>query len=227
MRRLAPLRLALLVVLTLPALAGTARAGDGWKLVGRKHGITVTAREVPGRDFPTFRGVGAVQGNLFDVLAVLSDIKRHPEWLERAKDVRLVRKINEREYVVYGRTDAPWPVSDRDAVYRSKTQVDLAKKTVTINFWAVRNSKVPKRSGVVRMEDLRGHYRFTAVSESETRVTYQVDADPGGLLPTWIAKLATKWLPLRTLRGLRRQVEKTRGCAAYAARILRWKAGKY
>ena len=223
-RRLAVIALAAATVLLAADRFAQAR---GWTLIGKKAGITVTSREVQGRGFPTFRGVGVIAADLFDVLAVLSDIKRHPEWLERAKDVRLVRKINEREYVVYGRTDAPWPVSDRDAVYRSKTAVDLAKKTVTVRFWAVKNASVPKRSGVVRMDNLRGHYIFKALGPKRTRVEYQVDADPGGWLPKWIAKMATKWLPQRTLEGLRRQVKKTAGCAAYKARIARWRAGKY
>jgi hypothetical protein len=214
---------AFLALTSFVASPGVGRAA-GWEVVGKKDGITVTTREVPGRDFPTFRGVGVVHGNLFDVLAVLRDIKRHPEWLERAVDVRLVRKINQREYVIYGRTDAPWPVSDRDAVYQSKTHVDLVKKTVTIRFWAARGH-VPRRDGVVRMTKLRGFYRFTGLSERKTRVIYQVDADPGGLLPTWLAKQATKWLPLRTLQGLRRQVKRTNGW--YEARIKKWKAGNY
>ena len=218
-------RPAALLALTAVALPGTAGAASGWTVVGQEDGITVTTREVAGRDFPTFRGVGVVHANLFQVLAVLSDIKRHPEWLERAKDVRLVRKINELEHVVYGRTDAPWPVSDRDAVYRSRTHVDLARKTVTIRFWAARDRRVPRREGVVRMEQLRGHYRFIALDQRRTRVTYQVDADPGGLLPTWLATRATRWLPLRTLQGLRRQVRRTRGW--YEARIKRWRAGDY
>jgi START domain len=219
------LRLTVVLALTLAAAAPGAARAAGWTVVGQKDGITVTTREVAGRDFPTFRGVGVVHGNLFQVLAVLSDIKRHPEWLERAKDVRLVRKINELEYVVYGRTDAPWPVSDRDAVYQSKTHVDLSKMTVTIRFWAARDRRVPRRDGVVRMEKLRGHYRFIALGQHKTRVTYQVDADPGGLLPTWLAARATRWLPLRTLQGLRRQVKRTKGW--YGARIKKWKAGGY
>lgn len=218
-------RPAALMALTLVALPDAAGATGGWTVVGKKDGIIVTTREVNGRDFPTFRGVGVIQGNLFQVLAVLSDIRRHPEWLERARDVRLVRKINELEHVVYGRTDAPWPVSDRDAVYRSRTHVDLPRRTVTIRFWATRDRRVPRRDGVVRMERLRGHYRFIALDQHKTRVTYQVDADPGGLLPTWLATRATRWLPLRTLQGLRRQVKRTNGW--YEARIRRWKAGNY
>ena len=74
------------------------------------------------------------------------------------------------------------------------------------------------------MENLRGHYRFTALSGQKTRVIFQVEADPGGLLPGWLARFATKWLPLRTLQGLRRQVKRTRGWPSYRARIKRWRA---
>ena len=76
--------------------------------------------------------------------------------------------------------------------------------------------------GVVRMYNLRGYYRFTALDASHTHVDYQVDADPAGSLPRWIAKLATRTLPLDTLRAMRKQAQRTRGW--YAERIKRWQA---
>jgi len=200
--------------------ASTAVAAPGWKRVLSEEGITVTSREVPGRGFPTFRGVGVVQANIFDVLAVLSDIKRHTEWMDRCAEARLLRKINEREYIVYTRTDVPWPISDRDSVNRSKVDVDLARREVNVRFWAVRSGLVGPVSGVVRMDRLRGHYKLTALDMTRTKVDYQVDADPGGLLPRWLARLATRRLPLQTIRKLRGQVRRTRGW--YRARIKRW-----
>lgn len=216
--------LAGLLVIAALALPGTARASS-WQHVVTEDGITVTSREVPGRDFPTFRGVGVVHGSIYEVLAVLKDIGRYSEWMERAKNGRLLKQINELEYVVYGCTDAPWPVSDRDAVYQSKTIVDLPKMTVTVNFWAVKSKVMPPQDGIVRMEKLRGHFKFKALDERKTRVEYQADADPAGMLPTWVAKLATKKLPLATLQGLRRQVKRTRGW--YERQIKAWKQGKY
>ena len=145
--------------------------------------------------------------------------------MERAKNGRLLKQINGLEYVVYGCTDAPWPVSDRDAVYQSKTHVDLPRATVTVNFWAVKSKVMPPQDGIVRMENLRGHYRFKALDERRTGVEYQADADPAGLIPTWLARLATKKFALSTLQGLRRQVRRTRGW--YERQIRLWKQGKY
>jgi hypothetical protein len=200
-----------------------ALAKSAWKQVAKEDGITVSAREVPGRGFPTFRGVGFVGANLFDVLAVMSDVPRHTKWMDRCTDSRLLRKISETEYVTYSRTDLPWPVSDRDAVFRSKVVPRPSKLEVVIKFWAVGSRRMGEVKGVVRMKRLRGHYKLWALAPNITRVEYQVDADPGGLLPRWLAKIGTRRLPLHTIRNLRKQVTRTRGW--YAARIARWKGG--
>jgi carbon monoxide dehydrogenase subunit G len=198
-----------------------AVAGPSWQEVTKDDGIVVTQRNVPGRGFPTFRGVGDVNGSLYDVLAVLSDTPRFKQWMNRCAVAQRLRKVSETEYIIYMRTDAPWPVSDRDAVYHSKVHVDAKRKVVNIRFKAVVTRLKGPVDGVVRMTKLQGHYRLTALGASKTRVDYQVDADPAGSLPGWIARLATKRLPLKTLLALREQVKKTRG--RYAARIARWK----
>jgi hypothetical protein len=201
--------------------AATARAAaPKWEHILREDGVTVTTREVSGRGFPTFRGVGVVHANLFEVLAVLSDIKRYTEWQGSCAEAKLLRKINEREYIVYSRTDAPWPVSDRDTVNRSKVHVDLKRRIVNVKFRAIRTPLKGPVSGVVRMNKLRGHFKLTSLSRDKTKVDYKVDADPEGMLPTWVAKIATKKLPLDTIKQLRRQVRRTHGW--YAKRIKRW-----
>jgi len=212
-------------LLLVALLSSEVSARPGWKRVLTEDGVTVSTREVPGRGFPTFRGVGIIHASIFDVLAVLSDIKRYPEWVESCMTARLLKKHSELERVIYQRTDAPWPVSDRDSVNRSLAVVDLKRQTVNIKFWAVKSKRLRPVDGVVRMEKMRGHYLLTAVSANKTRIDFKVDADPGGLLPTWLAKLATRRLPLRSIQNLRKQVRRTMGW--YAKRIKRWRAGKY
>jgi hypothetical protein len=51
-------------------------------------------------------------------------------------------------------------------------------------------------------------------------VRYQVDADPGGLLPAWVAEKASSEIPRNTLTNLRQQVKATRG--QYDDTIKRW-----
>jgi len=200
---------AALILFTL--LAQPAQAAPGWKHLTTEDGIRVTSRDVPGRGFPTFRGRGMVNENIYQVLAVLRDVPRHTEWMAACVDSRLLKKLGEYEYVVYTRTAAPWPVSDRDAVFHSKTTVDRKNLVVTVKFWAVRSKRKGPVDGVVRMTRLRGRYKFTALGWNRTLVDYMVDANPEGLLPGWIARRASKKIPLVTIQKLRKQARKTRG----------------
>jgi len=199
-----------------------ALAADGWRTVARESGALVMLRDVPGRSFPTFRAVWQVQENIYDVLAVLSDVERHTQWIDNNAVSRLLKKKSEFAYVVYSRTDAPWPVADRDAVYHSRVTVHEKERLVMVRFWAGKSARMPPVSGVVRMSNLRGYYGLKMLGPKKTQVDYEVDADPAGWIPTWIGKIALKKSILKTVRALRERVKKTRGW--YHKRIKRWRA---
>jgi hypothetical protein len=204
-------------------LDSTALADPQWNLIAQEKGITVLERETPGRGFPTFRGTGTVDANLYHVLAVLSDFTRHTEWMHACKTSRVIKKVSEKLRIIYMRIDSPWPISDRDAVYHTESVLDRRNLSVNIEFKAIKSKLKGRVSGVVRMDNLKGHWKLKALSPTKTWVDYQVDADPGGWLPKWLAKLASRRLPLYTIRSLRKQVKKTLGW--YARRIKRWKSG--
>lgn len=203
-------------------LVATPSLAQDWRHVTSEDGVAVTAREVPGRGFPTFRGVGVIDASIWEILAVLSDVSRHSQWMFRCAEARQLRKLSEMEYIVYSRTDAPWPVSDRDAVFHSTVHPSLKELTIDVRFRAVQSPLQGPVKGVVRMTKLQGHYRLKALGPEKTLMDYQVDADPGGMIPTWLAKLATRRLPIDTIRSLRKRTKVTRGW--YSERIKRWQA---
>lgn len=192
-----------------------------WQKVMSRDGIVVTQRMVRGRRFPTFRAVGEIKANVYNVLAVISDSTRYKEWMNRCEEAKLLKKISETEYIMYLRTDAPWPVWDRDAVYHSWVYADFQKGFFEIQFRAEKGW-MNRRKGIIRMSKLRGYYRLQAKGESVTKIDYQVDADPEGSLPGWIARRATRSLPLKTIRQLEKQAKRVKG--RYDKRITRWKA---
>jgi hypothetical protein len=113
-----------------------------------------------------------------------------------------------RTQTAYHRTKAPWPVSDRDSINKAEMYVEPAKHRVYLPFAAIA-SAVPPVKGVVRMPFMRGHWILVPVDGGRrTEAEYQVFADPGGMLPDWLANLASKTLPRDTIAGLRKQVSK-------------------
>lgn len=194
---------AALSVTLLPQSSGAT----GWKRLLREDGINVSARDVPGKPYLEFRGVGVVNANLFQLLAVLDDTPRHCDWQANCTVSRVIKQVNEFERFLYHRVDSPWPVSDRDVVVHGTVEVDLAKKTVWSRFRSATLPEAPPVKDAVRMPKLEGFYKLEWIDADTTRVTYQVMADTGGMLPTWLANRASRKLPLGTLKGMRRQAK--------------------
>lgn len=189
----------------------------GWTLVVEEHGIVVSSQPSERSALPVFRGVGRVEAPLLEVLAVVTDAARHHEWIFSCSDSALVAQTSEASGIVYNRTDAPWPVPDRDVVLDSRVEVLDGEREVIVRFSATAHPERPPLDGVVRMPYLQGHYHLWAEDDTHTRVEYQVDSDPGGTLPTWLATRGTRDMPVETLRALRTQLARTRG--AYDDRI--------
>lgn len=207
---MALLRALLLVTLLLATATAVAKPGP-WELITNEQGVKVQARDIPGQGLPEFRGIGMIRGSIYEVLAVIDDTKNHPKWLANCVDAKKLKQLPNFGRIVYSRTEAPWPVSDRDVVLKGEFEVHPDKGMAISRFWATKSKLKGPVSGVVRMKRLRGFWKLTAISEDRTRVVYQVSADPAGMLPDWVAELAQKKLPLETIVNLRRRVKKTRG----------------
>lgn len=194
----------------------------GWKIITRERGVVVSVKEHRDRDLPSFRGVGIVKDNILRVFAVLDDVKRHTEWMERCVGARLLRGTGDTGRIVYNRTDSPWPADDRDVVLRVDVEFDAPRHRIVNRFSSIRKSKIKPVDGVVRMPRLRGYYLLEALGPDRTRVTYEVDADPGGWLPDWVVEMAAESLPLETIVNLRRQVGRRAG--DYQGQVDAWRS---
>lgn len=216
-------RAALLLGLVLQgSLPAPARASD-WEVLVERDGIVASRRLVEGRDFPQLRAVGEVPGTPYEVLAVLMDVPAYVDWLPDCVDSTTVRVIDDWRSIIYMRTDAPWPVSDREAVVENQVNFTDARTKVNVSFRAVTAADVMQKPGTVRMRFATGSYTIEAIDDKRSRVLYEIDADPGGALPAWLIVLQSRRNPFETIAGLRRQIEKTRG--RYQAEIARFPSG--
>jgi len=204
-------------------LAAPIASAGGWEKVTEENGIVVHKKDVPGRDMPTFRGRTTMQASPTQILAVLQDLDRHCEWRPKCANVSLLEQVGPTERYYYTRSSAPWPASDRDVVLHSSFDVVVPGKHIETSFKASSHAKKPEKKGIVRIKRLKGHYKLVAIDGGRTKVEYQVDTDPGGSVPTWLAARESKDVPLDTLRNLRKQVNKRKG--KYASFVSKWERG--
>ncbi|MCK6544728.1 START domain-containing protein [Myxococcota bacterium] len=198
---------AALVVLT---LAPHVAAAADWELIEDDEGIRVWRREVEGTSLVEFRGRGVVDAPIQAVLAVVHDADRSTEWMENCNASHTIQYKSPLDVISYNRTASPAPlVSDRDVVVESTYEITPAKRTIKMAFRSVTHPKAPAIDGVVRMPRLEGYFELTYLTPTKTDVTYQIQADPGGSLPSWIVNWASKSIPFDTIRNLRKQVSQS------------------
>jgi hypothetical protein len=189
----------------------SAHADDGWKVTDLTgEGYEVASRDVAGQQVPTMRGRGLLSGDLFHVLAVLLDAARTKEWAEGVTGTKVLAQEGVVVTLLQTFIDLQWPVSDRDSITRAKLVV-LKKDE---EFKLVMNAEptaLPEQEGVIRIKHSYAHFHLKKQADGKVWVEYVVDVDPGGKLPKWLIRWASKSVPGDTLRKLQRQVEKTRG----------------
>lgn len=182
-----------------------------WEVIAERDGVVVSRRPVAGRAFPQLRAVGEVPGTPYEILAVLLDVPAHAKWLPDCIESRTIRRLDAWRYIIYTRTDAPWPVSDREAVIENEVIFLEPPLKLKVSFEALAAPEVAHARGTVRMKTVNGYYLIEAIDDSRSLVQYELDADPAGTLPAWLVTYQSTRNPLQTLFGLRKRLKATRG----------------
>ena len=204
--------------------SSSALAAGEWTVVDDDEGVVVSVKKRGEGVLPVFRGTGIISAPVLDIVAVLHDPERRPDWLPMCAETRLLKEVHPLEYLLYERVDAPWPVNDRDIVLRSEVRFQEDSRDVRIEFRADDSFRVPPVRGVTRMQSLRGFFLLRARGDESTRVTYQLDTHPGGSIPGWMVEFFSEDTPRDTIVALRKQVRATRKQGTYAEKVMEWQA---
>src|SRR5262249_52963982 len=126
-----------------------------------------------------------------------------------ADEVKIVRRPAERQAVIYTRTDTPWPVSDRDMYMMRTTEVMKVGEEFKLRVTCMRGEG-PEREDTIRITDCDSHFILRRVDANHTSIDYMVNVDPGGSLPKFIIRWASKKVPFDTLVNLESYAKKKR-----------------
>ena len=177
-----------------------------WDLEHDEDGIKIYTQEIKDSSFKAFRGETVVKTSLRNLVAHHTDIEQMKNWLQDCAESELIQQGSGRDFYIYQRTSAPWPVSDRDYVLHSKLDQDPNTFVVTMNFEA--STQFSKSDeDCVPVTKLTGFWRFTPKLDGTIYIEYETHADPSGDLPSWLANSFVVDQPLGSLEKLRKRVE--------------------
>ncbi len=187
--------------------AATGRAGEfPWSLVRERDGIVVYTRPVEGSGIREFKGSAVVSASTERIRALLRDADHFKDWFPNTSESRLLAREGDVSYQ-YSVLDAPWPVSDRDNVFRSETAIDPTNGEVAIRVAAAPDYH-PVQPDRVRVRRALGLWLLEPLGEAQTRVTFTMHLEPGGGVPQWLINAQVVETPFDALTNLRAAVSR-------------------
>ncbi|TNE26978.1 MAG: hypothetical protein EP346_13370 [Bacteroidetes bacterium] len=174
-----------------------------WSLEVDKENIKVYTREVEGSSMDEFKAITTLNFPMSKVFETLKDASVLSEWSKNTSHCEVVEAKDNVQYR-YSISDAPFPIDDRDS-YVKFTYTESANR-VRIDIEAVPEYG-PKKEDYVRVTESKGYYLLEKLADNQTRITYQLHAEPGGSVPGWLANSASTDIPFNALTGLKQYLE--------------------
>ncbi len=185
-------------------LAFCMAQGQGeWKLKEEKEGITIYARENPFSDFNEFRAITTTNNSIGSFVAVLKDIEAIPEWMYSVKESRLLERQGDTVQIYHTEARAPFPFKNRDGIYLNRFHWLEEGRAVRVDI-EILPDYLEAVDNVVRIERGQGFWEARQTGDHILEITFQMQVDPGGSIPSWLANMFVVDTPLETLTELKR-----------------------
>lgn len=204
-----------LVIIFLIFTASIAPVGDRsanlspeseFVLVKKSGGITLYEKWNTGPNNEKSREIKAV----FEVRATIDEIRSllHHEpsgtrWNKNSQEYKITPE--KENWICYIEYDLPWPVSNQDCVLKFiETQTS---ERVIFQFNSVEHATYPLKSGVSRIEGVRGKWVLTNIHD-KVQVEYFISSKPNKSLPRWITDPIIRGNLIKGMIEFRNLVEK-------------------
>jgi hypothetical protein len=187
-----------------PLHAAAASATD-WVPIAQgqgREGISTWARHVDGLAVKAFRGSTEVPHTVPEILAVLADIGKLPQWIYQCQAARQLPGFSPDH--TYAQFKGMWPAADRDVLMQSTVS---QQDDGSILLESRQAEGYALQEGFVRIPYLRNSFRLMPLRGGWTRLTFETQVDLGGLVPAWVINLVATKAPFATIEGLRKQLK--------------------
>jgi hypothetical protein len=180
-----------------------------WKLVKNDNEIKAYVEQGPMNDIKSVMVETVVIASLSQLVSIIKDTDHHEDWVYLNEESDIVEENDCCHWKYYGRTDAPWPATDRDFVVQSTLYQNPQDYSVTIIGNAV-SGFLDKKDDCVRIKDSRSQWTLNPLGNNMVHVSFELKADIGGNIPNWLVNMAVAKGPFKTMNGFKEIVESGR-----------------
>ena len=187
------------------SLPETSAAEYPWQLRVNKEEIAVYTRKVEASPILEYKANMIVKAKLSKLVRFFEDTKKMPQWYYQCVQAKPIPSESAGENIVYFVLHLPWPVAERDCVYRWVKSLDSASGEVSYTYGAV-SGKFPEQKGKIRVLYLNTIWRFTPLKDGRIEVYFQQHSNPGGSIPSFLVNKLSVEIPFYSLKNLRKMI---------------------
>ncbi len=162
-----------------------------WNLKINKDGIRVYNLKNDTSKFKSLKVETFLNTSSSDLVAIITDIKNHQEWVYGTKLSYELKKLSEYESYFYKEVRSPLPLANRDLIAHLKISKEQ-DKSVKIETEAAPHY-LKEKEGLVRVPLFKEVWHIIPFTDQLVKVEYFLKVDPGGYVPPVLVNLfATK-----------------------------------
>lgn len=137
------------------------------------------------------------------------DVENYSNLIPDCAESKVLLRKGKYYDVRYFRIKAPWPVSDRDAIFEATTTFSKNGKKAKVYLNPLPDY-LEEKENLVRIKKGYGFWEVEELPDKSIQVVYQSLGDPGGAIPAWLANSAAVSNPFETLQNLQREINESK-----------------
>ncbi len=191
-------------VLTLFTHGLALNAETNWKHLNSKDGINVFAKQNSSSEkIVTIKADTTLSQPMYAILEVVNDVPKAKEWAPWVSDKKILKRISKYETIDLTVADLPWPLKDRyyvtKQIYKELADGGIIFTSETIDYpYTIK--------GAIKGTIEHSVFYLTPSSPFETKISFELNLDPAGAIPKWVANLAQKQWPHDFYQALKKEL---------------------
>ena len=178
-----------------------------WQLKKTTEGISVYTRKVEGSAILEFKATMTVDAPLAKIIPLFEDVKGLTSWYYQCTHVELIKDEGPQDKILYIVLHFPWPVTERDSVFRRSKSTDERNSSISYSIQALPEF-FPVQKGKIRVLMIDSLWRFTPLPHGKTEIYFRQHSNPGGSIPAFLVNVMAVDTPFHSLKTLRQLIMK-------------------
>lgn len=183
-------------------------AQEQWEMIKDKDGIQVYLEEEGIYAFKTFKGTTTIDASIHDFIDTIFDLNSYAEWGHNVKSASLLERKGDTLQIYYSIAKAPFPYKNRDGVYRNRFTWNKENKELNVSI-EVLDDYLEENDKYIRVSG-NGYWKVKVADKNKLEVTFLMQVDPGGAVPSWLANLFVEDTPFNTLTNIKKNIDQNK-----------------